>query len=103
MNTTSARYALRMWTLCVLLPCLALVAIGCGAVAAEGAKVGPSIVTAEASPRVCFPAAQWGPAPDSVRPCVRITRVLEDGSFTYAVSDASGTTRYTAGVGALDR
>lgn len=51
----------------------------------------------------CFPASSWGPAPDAERPCVEVTRVEEDGSFTYRVSDAAGTERYTAGIGALDR
>lgn len=55
------------------------------------------------SPRVCFPKKDWGPAPDRIRPCVRITGVEEDGSFSYSVSDGDGTVRYTAGVGALDR
>lgn len=63
----------------------------------------PPAVTVPHSPRVCFPAAKWGPAPDRIRPCVRITAVQEDGSFGYAVTDADGTVRYTAGVGALDR
>jgi hypothetical protein len=56
-----------------------------------------------ASPRTCFSAADWGPVSDAVRPCVQITKIAEDGSFTYRVSDADGTNRYTAGVGALDR
>lgn len=51
----------------------------------------------------CFPAAKWGPASDGLRPCVEVTRIYEDGSFTYRVSDANGTERYTSGVGALDR
>jgi hypothetical protein len=32
-----------------------------------------------------------------------VTRVYEDGSFRFAVSDAGGTIRYTSAVGALDR
>lgn len=55
------------------------------------------------SPRVCFDVGKWGPAPDRYAPCVRIRRVYEDGSFTYAVSDHDGTVRYVNGVGALDR
>lgn len=55
------------------------------------------------SPRVCFPKKDWGPASDSIRPCVRITRVEEDGSFAFSVSDGDGVVRYTSGVGALDR
>ena len=51
----------------------------------------------------CFPAGKWGPARDGVRPCVKVTRIFEDGSFTFRVSDADGTERYTSGVGALDR
>jgi len=60
-------------------------------------------VSASHSPRVCFPAGKWGPAPQRYAPCVRIRGVMEDGSFTYAVSDRDGTVRYSAGVGALDR
>jgi hypothetical protein len=60
-------------------------------------------VTAAQSPRVCFDAGAWGPAPQGEAPCVRIRRVMEDGSFTYAVSDRDGTVRYVNGVGALDR
>lgn len=60
-------------------------------------------VTAEQAPRVCFDAAKWGPAPQSKAPCVRVTRVMEDGSFRFAVSDRSGHVRYVSGVGALDR
>jgi len=55
-----------------------------------------------ASSRVCFSAASWD-ANDAKRPCVRVTNVEEDGSFGYAVTDADGTVRYTAGAGALDR
>lgn len=51
----------------------------------------------------CFPAAKWGPASDGVRPCVKVDRVEEDGSFSFTVSDANGTVRYTSGVGAQDR
>lgn len=60
-------------------------------------------VPASQSPRVCFDVGEWGPAPDRYAPCVRIRRVYEDGSFTYAVSDRDGTVRYVNGVGALDR
>lgn len=57
------------------------------------------------SSRTCFSAADWngGTTPDRYRPCVAITRLYEDGSFKYAVSDASGTVRYSGGVGAQDR
>jgi hypothetical protein len=60
-------------------------------------------VTAAQSPRVCFDVGEWGPAPQRFAPCVRIRRVAEDGSFTFAVSDRDGTVRYVSGVGALDR
>lgn len=56
-----------------------------------------------ASGRICFSAQKWGPAPDAVRPCVEITKLYEDGSFQFSVSDADGTIRYTSGVGAQDR
>lgn len=73
---------------------IALLAIG-GVVSAAHAP--------DTTPRVCFPAAKWGPAPRSDAPCVKVTRVYEDGSFSFAVSDKGGTIRYTSGVGALDR
>lgn len=64
---------------------------------------GVHAVSVEHSPRVCRSAKTWGPAPDKFRPCVRITGVQEDGSFSFSVSDADGTVRYSAGVGARDR
>jgi hypothetical protein len=70
---------------------------------AEAETKSGGAVSVAHSPRVCFSAKHWGPAPKAVRPCVRITGVQEDGSFNYAVSDADGTVRYTAGIGALDR
>jgi hypothetical protein len=78
--------------------CLALAAVAYGSGRGYVASV-----TAKHSPRVCFPAGKLGPAPQRYAPCVRIRRVYEDGSFTYAVSDRDGTVRYSAGVGALDR
>jgi len=55
--------------------------------------------------RVCFPKQDWrgGPVDDQWRPCVRVTRLFEDGSFHVQVQDANGTTRYGFGVGARDR
>lgn len=92
--------ARRLYCLGVLLPTLAVAAVGGIASAAESH---PATVAPSQAPRVCFPASHWAPAPDSIRPCVRITSVEEDGSFSYRVTDADGTTRYTSGVGALDR
>lgn len=74
----------------------AIALAGFGAAQVAGANTAPS-------PRTCFAAKNWGPAPDSIRPCVQITQVEEDGSFAFSVSDADGTVRYTSGVGALDR
>ena len=59
--------------------------------------------TTHQAPRVCFDRDSWSPAADALRPCVRIVRLYEDGSFKYRVSDANGTVRYSGGVGALDR
>lgn len=56
----------------------------------------------KAKPRVCFPAKRWDAAPGK-RPCARITRVYEDGSIELAVSDADGTVRWRAQLGARDR
>jgi hypothetical protein len=58
------------------------------------------------SPRVCFPDRKWNEeygTPDAFRPCARIVTVYEDGSVEVAVSDANGTVRWTAGIGARDR
>jgi len=73
-----------------------LLLLGIGALAAAAS-------THHADTGRCFPAAKWGPAADGLRPCVKVTRIYEDGSFGFRVSDANGTTRYTSGVGALDR
>lgn len=59
-------------------------------------------VASQAAPRRCFSASRWD-ANDAKRPCVQVTRIAEDGSFSYRVTDADGVVRYTAGVGALDR
>lgn len=78
------------------------------------AAVAAAIVTAASSyaahrtnreHRSCFPAKLWstGTVPKEYRPCVEVTTIWEDGSFAYAVEDASGTIRYTAEVGAKDR
>lgn len=62
----------------------------------------PSVPVSQ-SPRVCFDVANWGPAPKRLAPCVRIRRVAEDGSFTFAVTNHDGTVRYVNAVGAQDR
>jgi hypothetical protein len=61
--------------------------------------------TTHQAPRVCFDRDQWntGVVPASKRPCARIVRLYEDGSFKVRVSDADGTVRYSLGVGAQDR
>lgn len=61
----------------------------------------------------CFPRDVWsdsndqsvsgGIVSDVDRPCVRVTRVFEDGSFRAVVSDASGRFRYRVSIGARDR
>lgn len=77
-------------TLCALLLCVAIAAV--------------AVAKRPSTPNVgrCFPAASWD-AEQGKRPCVRVLRVEEDGSFRFRVSDADGTERYTSGVGALDR
>lgn len=49
----------------------------------------------------CFSKQSWssGTVPVTKRPCVRITRVEEDGSFTALVASADGTDRASVGVG----
>jgi hypothetical protein len=71
-----------------------LVAVGI-AVAAVASQPGPG--------RKCFPPAGWGPASESLRPCVEVTKIYEDGSFRFRISNADGTVRYGSGIGALDR
>ena len=48
--------------------------------------------------RVCFSKTGWS-ARDELRPCVRITRVYEDGSFDAKVENAGGDKRYEVSVG----
>lgn len=62
-------------------------AIGGGA-AAQADHYVPGVGSEEAV--ACYPAADWGPAPDRQRPCVRITRIWEDGSFCAEVTQANG-------------
>lgn len=38
----------------------------------------------------CFNAADWGPASDAVRPCVKIRTLYEDGSARIVQTDAGG-------------
>jgi hypothetical protein len=42
----------------------------------------------------CFPARDWGPAPDSTRPCVRLVGLRYSGDVIYDVKDASGAARF---------
>lgn len=98
-TTRATRSAQRV----ALLGITAALGLGC---ATAGSQAGVSITTTDhvaPSERVCFPRATWGPARQGLRPCARITRVYEDGSVGLRVSDADGTTRYTTGIGALDR
>lgn len=90
---------------CAILVGLVLAVIGAIGTAATVAQTGGTYAHAPHVGR-CFPASLWDGDeghPDSVRPCVRVSRVYEDGSFKYAVSDANGTVRYSGGVGAADR
>lgn len=51
--------------------------------------------TTRPTDRVCFDAQEWGPAPDAVRPCVRLVgNSPEGGALRFTVSDASGVVRY---------
>lgn len=54
------------------------------------------------SPGACFPAKAWS-GNDAERPCVELTRIYEDGSFTYKVGEASGTVRYSGAAPTKDR
>lgn len=46
--------------------------------------------TAATNGRTCFDAADWAPAPDSRRPCIRVGRLFEDGSASLYQEDAGG-------------
>jgi hypothetical protein len=52
----------------------------------------------KADRRVCFSREMWR-GEDRYRPCVEIVRVENDGAFKAAISDASGTVRYSVGLG----
>lgn len=72
----------------VTLAILALVAIACLACSTTARAA----ITTDAE---CFPAASWGPAPDSVRPCVTIkANAPEAGAVRFTVADGSGIVRY---------
>lgn len=54
--------------------------------------------------RQCFSAAKWGPAPDSIRPCVTLkANSPEGGAVRFTVSDADGVVRYTGYVNTVYR
>ncbi len=86
---------------------LAALAITGGAYVAGRAVTPPAsagwATSSPSYPGRCFPAHEWGPAPDRYRPCATIARVYEDGSVRVRVSDHGGTTRYTFDQGAMDR
>lgn len=53
--------------------------------------------TAQPTTRSCFPAVQWGPAPDGARPCATLKgNAPEAGAIRFTISDAgTGIVRYT--------
>lgn len=73
------------------------------AVAAIGDNAAKQVADAASSGRVCFPAKDWGPAPEGERPCAEVAKVWEDGSIRVRVTSADGTYRYTSSTGARDR
>jgi hypothetical protein len=78
---------------------LTLAAIGLVLIGSLGAGALWRYATSDSTTRrVCFSREAWSTA-DEYRPCVEIVRVEEDGAFKAAISDASGTVRYTLGVG----
>jgi len=83
MNTNRPAYIVQ----CAI---FALLIIGC--LACATAKGATSTPTAHA----CFRADHWGPAPDTIRPCVTLKgNTPEAGALAFKVYDARGTTRYT--------
>jgi hypothetical protein len=84
----NAKHVARLWLYCVGLPVLAIALVGIIASVAEAVP--------QAETQRCFPAKQWGPAPDSVRPCVSlIGNFPERGAIEFVVADASGVVRYS--------
>lgn len=96
MRHTDVRYAVKMWCLCVALPCLALCIIGVLATVAEGAGYTPTkphgsgayVSTEGRAITDCFPAASWDGI-DLERPCTTVTRPQEDGSGRLLLGTAS--------------
>lgn len=80
-------------TVGLLVPVVYVALLGAGLVLSAHAKLQPG--------RSCFAERLWEDTP-GLRPCVRITRIYEDGSFKVAVSDGNGTVRYSMGVGVPD-
>lgn len=67
---------------------LAIAAIGLVASIAEASTTHPTDAR-------CFKASDWGPAPDSIRPCVVLKgNAPEAGAVRFAVKDGSGVVRY---------
>lgn len=64
------RYALRMWAVCVLLPCLGIAAIGVAATVAHADQYAPSKTT-------CFSAADWDAQAKDI-PCTTVLRPDND-------------------------
>lgn len=55
-----------------------------------------STPTPRPTDHACFKASDWGPASDTIRPCVSLQgNAPEGGAVRFAVKDASGVTRYT--------
>lgn len=74
---------------CMYFTMLVLIIIGIAANVAEGATYYPT-------DQRCFSKADWGPAPDGIRPCVKLTgNVPTAGAVKFKVSDGDGVVRYT--------
>lgn len=66
-DMSNARYAVRLWLICVAAPCLAILAI-----AAAASIAGATPAPGHEVRVTCFDKAAWGPAPQSERPCTTL-------------------------------
>jgi hypothetical protein len=88
--TSTIKGTLHYIAICIGIPVLGIALVGLIASVAEAAP-SPHPIAHE-----CASAAEWGPAPDSVRPCVTLkANAPEVGALRFVVSDASGVVRYS--------
>lgn len=90
MTSTTTKGMLRYIAICIGLPVLGIALVGLVASIAEAAPSQHPIA------HRCANASEWGPAPDSARPCVTLkANAPEAGALQFVVSYASGIVRYS--------